>query len=87
MEIIPYRTRLDRNWKRIYEFNFKPTNIKHEIHITEIKIDEIDEEIIYTDCTCNDTVYNKNPLCKHKKEAIKQLKKFGIPFNEENGNI
>jgi len=84
MKIIPFRTRLDNRWNRIYEFNFKPSNPKHEIHITEIKIDEINDELVYTDCTCNDTIYNKNPLCKHKKEALRILKEFKIyPFEDE----
>jgi len=82
IKIIPYRTRLDRRWNRIYEFNFKPTNPKDGLHITEIKIDEINEILVDTDCTCKDTMINKNPLCKHKKEAIRILKENGIVFKE-----
>lgn len=85
MELIPYRTRNRKDWKRVYEFMFKPSVPTRENYIVEIIVDETsydNDEIIETTCTCPGYLYKKTE-CKHIKESKRILNELNVLYRNE----
>ena len=85
LKCLPYRTRIDRNDDMVYNFCFITSKDQTKHHITEITIDELNDDLIVkTSCECPSAIYRYDKECKHVKEAKKLLKEHNINSREEN---
>lgn len=85
MELIPYRTRNRRDWKRVYEFMFKPSKPSRSDYIVEIIVDETsyeEDKIVDATCTCPANTFKKTE-CKHIKEAKRILESLNVLYKNE----
>jgi len=84
MEIIPFYLEYDELYNTIYKFRWKPDTVsKEEPYETEIVIDELNDSLIISKkCSCAGNMQFKK-ICKHIKESMKILTKFGIEYRDE----
>jgi len=81
--LIPFYIDYDEEYNTLYKFRWQPETIsKSKPYITIIKIDELNDSLIlYKECSCDGNFRYKKE-CKHIRESLEFLKKFGIEYRE-----